>query len=67
MVSVEGELGSVQADVDEALFTVGTMQTELDFILTETTRLSEQVVRFDNFLVGLEELMRAISDTELVE
>ena len=67
MMSVEGELGSVQADVDEALFTVGTMQTELEFILTETTRLSEQVVQFDNFLVGLEELMRAISDTELVE
>jgi competence protein ComEA len=67
MVSVEEELGSIQGDVGEALFAVGTMQTELDFILTETTRLSERVIRFDNFLEGLEELMRAISNSELVE
>ena len=44
-----------------------TMQTELDFVLVETVRLSDQVVRFDNFLDGLSELMRVISDTELVE
>jgi competence protein ComEA len=67
MVSVEEELGSIQGDVDATLFAVGAMQTELDFILTETTRLSERVVKFDNFLDGLEELMRVISDTELVE
>ena len=67
MVGVEEEIGSIQTDVEDALFAVGTMQTELDFVLVETVRLSDQVVRFDNFLDGLSELMRVISDTELVE
>jgi hypothetical protein len=57
----------IQTEVEDALFTVGTMQTELDFVLTETVRLSDQVVRFDNFLDGLSELMRVITDTEFVE
>lgn len=67
VVTVEEEIGTIQADVEEALFTVGTMQTELDFVLTETVRLSDQIVRFDNFLDGLSELMRVISDTDFVE
>jgi competence ComEA-like helix-hairpin-helix protein len=67
MVAVEEEIGLIQTEVEDALFTVGTMQTELDFVLTETVRLSDQVVRFDNFLDGLSELMRVITDTEFVE
>jgi competence protein ComEA len=67
MVGVEEEIGSIQTDVEDALFVVGTMQTELDLVLTETIRLSDQVVRFDNFLDGLSELMSVISETEIVE
>jgi hypothetical protein len=67
MVSVEEEVGTISGDVEATLVAVETIQTELDFIMTETTRLSERVVKFDNFLDGLEELMRSISNTEFVE
>jgi hypothetical protein len=53
--------------VDDAVITVGSMQADLDWLLTENTRLSDRIIRFDNFLDGLEELMRVISNTEIVE
>jgi competence ComEA-like helix-hairpin-helix protein len=61
VADLEVQLGSIQSDVDKALLSVGTMQTELDTVQTETQRLSTQVMRFDNFLNGLTELMRSIS------
>ncbi len=67
VVIVEEQIGSLQGVVDEAVLTVGSMQADLDWLLTENTRLSDRVIRFDNFLGGLEELMRVISNTEIVE
>lgn len=67
MVVVEEQIGSIQGVVDEAVLTVGSMQADLDWLLTENTRLSDRIIRFDNFLDGLEQLMRVISNTEIVE
>lgn len=67
MVIVEEEVGSMGGDVEETLLTVEAMQTELDFILNETARLSERIQKFDSFLEGLEELLSVISSPEFVE
>lgn len=67
VVIVEEQVGSLQGVVDDAVITVGSMQADLDWLLTENTRLSDRIIRSDNFLDGLEELMRVISNTEIVE
>jgi len=67
VVIVEEQVGSLQEIVDDAVITVGSMQADLDWLLTENTRLSDRIFRFDNFLDGLDELMRVISNTEIVE
>lgn len=67
VVIVEEQVGSLQGVVDDAVITVGSMQADLDWLLTENTRLSDRIFRFDNFLDGLEELMRVISNTEIVQ
>lgn len=67
VTDLDTQLGSIRSDVDQALISLSTMQTELDFVQSETTRLSNQVSRFDNFLDGLAELMRGISSPGIVE
>ena len=67
VVIVEEQVGSLQGVVGDAVITVGSMQADLDWLLTENTRLSDRIIRFDNFLDGLEQLMRVISNTEIVE
>lgn len=67
LVGVEEQLGSIQGDVDQAITAVDSIQADLDLFWTETSRLSDQVVRFDYFLDGLEELMRMSTNTETLE
>jgi competence ComEA-like helix-hairpin-helix protein len=67
LVGVEEQLGSIQGDVRQAVIAVDSIQANLDLFWTETSRLSDQVVRFDYFLDGLEELMRMITNTETPE
>ncbi len=67
VVIVEEQVGSLQGVVDDAVITVGSMQADLDWLLTENTRLSDRIIRFDNFLDGLEELLRVISNTEIMQ
>lgn len=67
LVGVEEQLGSIQGDVRQAVIAVDSMQANLDLFWTETSHLSDQVVRFDYFLDGLEELMRMITNTETLE
>jgi competence ComEA-like helix-hairpin-helix protein len=67
LVGVEEQLGSIQGDVRQAVIAVDSIQANLDLFWTETSRLSDQVVRFDYFLDGLEELMRMSTNTETLE
>lgn len=67
VTDLDAQLGTIRSDVDQALLSLDSMQSELDFVQTETTRLSNQARRFNNFLDGLAELMRGISSPEIVE
>ena len=67
LIGVEEQLGSIQGDVGQAITAVDSILADLDLFWTETSRLSDQVVRFDNFLDGLEGLMQVISNTEILE
>jgi predicted flap endonuclease-1-like 5' DNA nuclease len=57
MTIVEEQVGTLQDDMTQALNTVEGMQTELQRLSDETTRLSGRVNVFDSFLEGLNRLL----------
>jgi len=57
MTTVEEQVGTLQGDMEQALSTVEGMQTELQRLSDETTRLTGRVGMFDSFLEGLNRLL----------
>jgi hypothetical protein len=57
MITVEDTVDAIQGDVADALAGVESMQSELEGLSDETSRLKGRVDRFDGFLEGLRRIM----------
>ncbi|NIM95158.1 MAG: hypothetical protein GTO18_15790 [Anaerolineales bacterium] len=57
MSVVEGQVESLQLDIEQALVTVEAMQSDLDQLSTDVETLSIRMGRFDVFLGGLNQLL----------
>ncbi len=60
MTSVETLMDTLEGDVEDALVSVDAMQSDLETLSNETTRLSGRVDRFDSFLEGMRQLINEI-------
>jgi ribosomal protein S13 len=60
MTVVEDLAGKLQEEVEDAMASVETMQSDLERLSNETARLSGRVDRFDTFLDGLQRLLNEI-------
>jgi competence ComEA-like helix-hairpin-helix protein len=60
MTTIEEEVGVIQGDIENALVSVESMQSDLEGLSEETARLSGRVDRFDTFLEGLRQVISEI-------
>lgn len=67
MTTVEGQVGGMRADLEDALNQVGAMQTALSDLRSSMQDLEARAGRFDQFLEGLRNLLGATAAAPALE